>query len=55
MARSYRSRPPLYDGDLETADEHRFPMVPATPEQEQQLEAIVKRYSLFVGRPEIAG
>jgi 4-hydroxy-tetrahydrodipicolinate synthase len=36
-------------------NEHRLPMVPATPEQEQQLEAIVKRYSLFVKRTEIAG
>jgi 4-hydroxy-tetrahydrodipicolinate synthase len=36
-------------------NEHRLPMVPATPEQEQRLEAIVKRYSLFVKRTEIAG
>jgi 4-hydroxy-tetrahydrodipicolinate synthase len=36
-------------------NEHRLPMVPATPEQEQQLEAIVKRYSLFVKRMEIPG
>lgn len=34
-------------------NEHRLPMVPATPEQEQQLEAVVKRYSLFVKRTEI--
>jgi 4-hydroxy-tetrahydrodipicolinate synthase len=36
-------------------NEHRLPMVPATPEQEQQLEAIVKRYSLLVKRPGIPG
>jgi 4-hydroxy-tetrahydrodipicolinate synthase len=36
-------------------NEHRLPMVPATPEQEQKLEAIVKRYSLFVKRTEIPG
>jgi 4-hydroxy-tetrahydrodipicolinate synthase len=35
-------------------NEHRLPMVAATPEQEQQLETIVKRYSLFVKRTEIA-
>ena len=33
-------------------NEHRLPMVPATPEQEQQLEAVVKRHSLFVKRTE---
>jgi 4-hydroxy-tetrahydrodipicolinate synthase len=36
-------------------NEHRLPMVPATPEQEQQLEAVVKRYSLFVKRTESPG
>jgi 4-hydroxy-tetrahydrodipicolinate synthase len=36
-------------------NEHRLPMAPATPEQEQKLEAIVKRYSLFVRRTEIPG
>ena len=35
---------------LMPTNEHRLPMVPATPEQEQQLEVIVKRYSLFVKR-----
>jgi 4-hydroxy-tetrahydrodipicolinate synthase len=36
-------------------NEHRLPMVPATPEQEQQLEAVVKRNSLFVKRTESSG
>ena len=29
-------------------NEHRLPMVPATPELEKQLEAVVKRYGLAV-------
>jgi 4-hydroxy-tetrahydrodipicolinate synthase len=40
---------------LMPTNEHRLPMVPATPEQEQQLEAIVKLYSLFVKRTEMPG
>jgi 4-hydroxy-tetrahydrodipicolinate synthase len=36
-------------------NEHRLPMAPATPEQEQKLEAIVKRHSLFVRRTDIPG
>jgi 4-hydroxy-tetrahydrodipicolinate synthase len=36
-------------------NEHRLPMVPATPEQEQQLDAVVKQHSLFVKRTESPG
>jgi 4-hydroxy-tetrahydrodipicolinate synthase len=36
-------------------NEHRLPMVPATPEQERQLEAIVRRYSLSVKQIETSG
>ena len=32
------------------ANEHRLPMVPATPELEKQLEAVVERYGLAVKR-----
>ena len=36
-------------------NEHRLPMVPATPEQEQQLDAVVKQHSLFVKRTDSPG
>jgi 4-hydroxy-tetrahydrodipicolinate synthase len=36
-------------------NEHRLPMVPATPEQELRLEAIVKRSPLALKRTEIPG
>ena len=34
-------------------NEHRLPMVPATPELEKQLEAVVKRYGLAVKQTEV--
>jgi 4-hydroxy-tetrahydrodipicolinate synthase len=36
-------------------NEHRLPMTPATPEQEQQLEAVVERYALFAKRTKRPG
>jgi 4-hydroxy-tetrahydrodipicolinate synthase len=39
---------------LVPANEHRLPMMPATPELEKQLEAVVKRYGLAVKRTEVS-
>ena len=35
-------------------NEHRLPMVPATPELEKQLQGIVERHSLAVKRIEVS-
>jgi 4-hydroxy-tetrahydrodipicolinate synthase len=39
---------------LVPANEHRLPMMPATPALEKQLEAVVKRYGLAVKRTEVS-
>ena len=39
---------------LVPANEHRLPMMPATPTLEKQLEAVVKRYGLAVKRTEVS-
>jgi len=38
---------------LVPANEHRLPMMPATPALEKQLESVVKRYGLAVKRTEV--
>jgi 4-hydroxy-tetrahydrodipicolinate synthase len=39
---------------LLTTNEHRLPMVPATPELEKQLEGVVKRHGLAVKQTEVS-
>ena len=39
---------------LIAANEHRLPMVPATPELEKQLAEVVERYALGVKRLKVS-